>query len=235
MPLTKFTGNTNNIQSLADKPTETPRELKVLFDKVGEDIKTYINEILTTEIDNLLANKAPTNHASSNSQYGISDSTHYGHCKIINSLHQKNYTPGEALSANQGYEINRRISNLERKNIITVGLSTGYTIENAGNNDLTLDNIIAQVGDRLSLSDGKIVIGEGIHHVLVSGEGMMGAISSGAKNFVITHNNNECLLSMNTYQNVSSNVNLSRGLSAKLVPVGTRRYYWIQSIWRYRR
>ncbi len=51
MALTKFTGNTNNIQTLLDKPTETPTQLKELFDKTGNDLKIYINSILTTEID----------------------------------------------------------------------------------------------------------------------------------------------------------------------------------------
>ena len=51
MALTKFTGNTNNIQTLLDKPTETPTQLKELFDRTGNDLKTYINSVLTTEID----------------------------------------------------------------------------------------------------------------------------------------------------------------------------------------
>lgn len=60
MSLTKFNGETNNIQGLADKPTQSASQLKALFDKIGTDIKTYLNGTLTTEIDTALAGKADT-------------------------------------------------------------------------------------------------------------------------------------------------------------------------------
>lgn len=58
MSLTKFTGDVDNIQSLPDKPTQTASQLKTLFDKTGADLKTYINETLTTELDTTLGTKA---------------------------------------------------------------------------------------------------------------------------------------------------------------------------------
>lgn len=55
MALTKFLTNVNNIQALSDKPNEidglTSAELKAKFDKAGSDIKTYINDTLTEELD----------------------------------------------------------------------------------------------------------------------------------------------------------------------------------------
>ena len=55
MALTKFTENVNNIQALADIPDNlTSSELKEAFDKAGADIKSYINNTLTDEIDNNL-------------------------------------------------------------------------------------------------------------------------------------------------------------------------------------
>lgn len=55
MAITKLLVNVNNIQALSDKPNEidglTSAELKARFDKAGTDIKTYINEILTEEVD----------------------------------------------------------------------------------------------------------------------------------------------------------------------------------------
>lgn len=55
MALTKFTENVNNIQALSDRPNEldglTSAELKQRFDKAGADIKTYLNDVLTTEVD----------------------------------------------------------------------------------------------------------------------------------------------------------------------------------------
>lgn len=55
MAITKLTVNVNNIQALSDRPNEIDgldaAELKARFDKAGSDIKTYINEVLTEEVD----------------------------------------------------------------------------------------------------------------------------------------------------------------------------------------
>lgn len=59
MALTKFTEAVNNISQLSDRPNETDGltsdELKQRFDKAGVDIKAYLNNILTTELDTILA------------------------------------------------------------------------------------------------------------------------------------------------------------------------------------
>ena len=59
MALTKLTTNLNNIQALHDRPNVTDGltsdELKEKFDKAGNDIKSYINNTLTEEIDDLTA------------------------------------------------------------------------------------------------------------------------------------------------------------------------------------
>lgn len=57
MALTKLTTDVNNIQKLADRPTETPTQIKAAFDKAGADIKEYINNTLTEEIDATFATK----------------------------------------------------------------------------------------------------------------------------------------------------------------------------------
>jgi len=55
MGLTKFNVDTNNIQGLANKPTQSASQLKALFDKAGVDIKNYLNQILTEEIDSKIS------------------------------------------------------------------------------------------------------------------------------------------------------------------------------------
>ena len=51
MSLTRLTTNLNNLSSLADQPTEAASELKAVFDKAGNDIKSYINNTLLPEIE----------------------------------------------------------------------------------------------------------------------------------------------------------------------------------------
>lgn len=76
MSLTKFTGDTNNIQSLADQPNLTASQLKAKFDKTGDDIKTYINGTLTTEIDTALGTKADSSNVYTKTQVnGKTDGT----------------------------------------------------------------------------------------------------------------------------------------------------------------
>lgn len=52
--LSKLTDDLNNIQNLPDKPTLSAEQIKALFDKAGIDIKTYINDTLTSEIDDIV-------------------------------------------------------------------------------------------------------------------------------------------------------------------------------------
>lgn len=55
MALSKFLTDVNNISALSDRPNEidglTSAELKARFDKAGGDIKTFINETLTEQVD----------------------------------------------------------------------------------------------------------------------------------------------------------------------------------------
>lgn len=55
MSLTKFNESVTNHQSLPDKPTQSSTDLKILFDKVGVDIKNYLNQTLTEELDSIIS------------------------------------------------------------------------------------------------------------------------------------------------------------------------------------
>jgi hypothetical protein len=59
MSLTKLTTDLSNVSALDDEPNDvtglTAAQVKTTFDKAGNDIKTFINTILTAEIDALPA------------------------------------------------------------------------------------------------------------------------------------------------------------------------------------
>lgn len=55
MALTKLTADLHNVSKLSNYPAEAPAALKARFDKAGADIKKYINNTLTPELDTLLA------------------------------------------------------------------------------------------------------------------------------------------------------------------------------------
>lgn len=53
MAFTKVTDPTNNISNLANQPVESPSVLKQKFDEIGQDLKTYINNTLTVELESI--------------------------------------------------------------------------------------------------------------------------------------------------------------------------------------
>ena len=55
MSLTKETDNLNIIQALPDTPTITAEQLKAKFDEGPNALKTYLNNVLTAELDTILA------------------------------------------------------------------------------------------------------------------------------------------------------------------------------------
>jgi hypothetical protein len=55
MSLTKFTERTDVISQLADQPALTSAQLKAKFDESGTKIKDYLNNTLTTEVEELVA------------------------------------------------------------------------------------------------------------------------------------------------------------------------------------
>lgn len=61
MALTKLTANLNNVSALSDSPNIddglTSTQLKAVFDKAGDDIKTFVNSTLTVEADATFATK----------------------------------------------------------------------------------------------------------------------------------------------------------------------------------
>lgn len=76
--------------------------------------------------------KAPTNHKSTGTDYGIGSSTEYGHCKIINNITTASYSAGEALAAYQGKVLDDKISAVTPT--IPNTDSTGITDASATNN-----------------------------------------------------------------------------------------------------
>ena len=109
--------------------------------------------------------------------------------------------------------------NLIERNILTAAGRQNITIETAGVNKFNLNKELCKIGNKLSLDDGNIIIGSGVHHVLISGGGMMVVKSVGAKNIAITINNSEKLISMNSFDTISGFVNMHRAIPPQLIEV----------------
>lgn len=79
-----------------------------------------------SRIDSVIENKAPKNHASDSTDFGIGTGLRYGHCMVINSLNASSYEAGKALAAYQGYLLDQRVtSNSNRLRVLDTVLSIG--------------------------------------------------------------------------------------------------------------
>lgn len=90
----------------------------------GEVLGAYQGKVLNDAI----GEKAPTNHASSATTYGIGTTSNYGHCKLANNLTTSSYADGVALSANQGKALNDKITNLTAVSLYDNSTGTSGTV-----------------------------------------------------------------------------------------------------------
>lgn len=111
-------------------------------------------------------------------------------------------------------------SKINDKNIITAGITNNVTISTAGANNISLNQTIASVGSKLTISNGKIVIGAGVNHVLISGQGKMYVATGNgdAKNFIILKNETTVITNLNTLVRQYA-LNVTRGIGAFLLNV----------------
>lgn len=134
MALTKLTTDLENIQALSDKPNEieglTADELKAKFDKAGSDIKTYINENLTEEVDTALGLKAPLVSPTFTGTVSLPSSTSIGNVSST----EIGYLDGVAAPIQD--QISTRLevfgaSSFDCNTIKTTSIRPGYNCSNA--------------------------------------------------------------------------------------------------------
>lgn len=125
---------------------------------IASDISTtklgYLTDV-TGNIQSQLGGKAPTDHKSTGTTYGVGDGSNYGHVKVINNLTTATLVAGEALSAVQG----KALQDSKEPNI-TAGTTAQYyrgdkswatldkTAVGLGNVDNTADSakVVASAG-----------------------------------------------------------------------------------------
>ena len=100
MALTKLTTNLNNIQALHDRPNTadglTADELKEKFDKAGNDIKSYINNTLTEELDDIVVDTYTKTEI--DTMFSGLSSTYYNKTQVDSGF-QKKITSGTGTPA----------------------------------------------------------------------------------------------------------------------------------------
>ena len=129
-------------------------------------MRTYIgNELQYQLIDNLNSTKAPNNHATSQTTYGIGTASQYGHCKVINNLTTGNAADGQALNAYQGKILNDKVTAANNN-------ANGRLSSNGGtiNGDLTINEDLSVNGNTNlygNVSIGSTYINENTGNVTI--------------------------------------------------------------------
>lgn len=132
--------------------------------------------------------------------------------ELVNQINDRENTVNSNITSLQ--------NQIDDKNIITVGIANNVTISTAGYNSVSYDTVIKSIGNKLTLVNGKIVIGAGVHTILVNGQGSLyvKAGNGNAKNFYIYKNTSQYMANVNTFSRTSDS-NYTRTYGSMLMPV----------------
>lgn len=94
----------------------------------GADNNVELNISDIPQLQNELNARAPLDHSTTATTYGLANTSKYGHVKLIDNLNSSSVTDGEALAAHQGYVLNEKIGNMNTD--FQNKTSTGIAISN---------------------------------------------------------------------------------------------------------
>lgn len=77
------------------------------------EIEAKLTGQISTHSHTSDGSKAPTNHASTTTAYGLGNQSDYGHCRLYNALNAPAYENGVALPAYQGKVLNDKITQVQ--------------------------------------------------------------------------------------------------------------------------
>ena len=104
MSLPECTVPTNNVQNLADSPTQSAQDLKKVFDQVGEDIKDYINDELIPAINKKLILKTYKYNATTLAEITETEDYTIPSTYNVNTHGLDVYFEGNLLALNEHYQ-----------------------------------------------------------------------------------------------------------------------------------
>lgn len=194
-----------------------------------QDMRTYIGDELQYQlIDNLNSTKAPNNHATSQTTYGIGTTSQYGHCKVINNLTTGNATDGQALNAYQGKILNDKVSTAQNTANSANNNANGRLSTSGGtiSGELTIDggiNLRSNITGwgSISLMNGYyIILGTGTNQTYLNGDngnvtvGNNLYVDNGSIRSSYTYNNDTVSNASNMYITSSGNIRRSTNTSS---------------------
>lgn len=101
-----------------------------------------------------------------------------------------------------------KLTNQMQKNIVSAGLINNYTLTSAGEFIVPLDKQMLKLGDKLTLQNNRIVVGENINAVKIFAQINFSNTKSGAMNIAIKKNGTTIAEVLNYNSNSANNISL---------------------------
>lgn len=127
-----------------------------------QDMRTYIGDELQYQlIEDLNSIKAPNNHASSSTTYGLGTQSNYGHNKLVNNLTTSSYQDGLALAAYQGKLLNDKVNTAQNAANSANSNANGRLPTSGGTiSGHLIVNDYLTVNGQLGLNNGAYIVGD---------------------------------------------------------------------------
>lgn len=147
LPLYQYTTNNDGVSSLVNR--------REIYESSLDNVNSSISSL-----ESSVSGKAPTNHASTASTYGLGNPTNYGHVKTIDALTQSKHINGTALSAYQGKVLNDKVNSKSPINHASANTTYGLGTKTNYGHVKTIDALTQasyQDGTALSAYQGKVL------------------------------------------------------------------------------
>lgn len=153
LPLYQYSTNESGISTINDIREITSSSLSYIPTPTVDSAmsSTSTNPVQNKVVNTAISGRAPTNHRSTATSYGLGTTGYYGHVKTINALTQNSHLDGTALAAYQGYVLNQSISTLS--DTISGKANTSHSHGNITSGGDITSNVAIANGDRLIIND----------------------------------------------------------------------------------
>ncbi len=143
--------------------------------------------------------------------------------ELVDALKSKEEAVDEDISTLEQGQTDLQ-NQINDKNIITAGMSSNLTLSSTGDTKIPLNSIKTRIGNKLSISNNRINIGQGIAHVKVSCQIYVNRSSGAGGAFNINIRKNGSDVASMTNSGVPAGGNRSDNLSSELIPVQPNDY-----------
>jgi hypothetical protein len=116
--------------------------------------------------------------------------------------------------------VNQNYDEFLTKNAATFGITSNQSFTGTSEHQIVLNKTITQAGTELSLSNGSVVIGNGINYIKISGQGICNTYTTnGLRRIIVRDKNSNIIARSMAYYDQDFNTNIT--ISPVIYPVSS--------------